>query len=473
MLLIGLSLVTCLQASIDRGTVQGIVTDHAVAVLVGVRVVVKNVATNLQVSLVTNSSGFYLAPELVPGRYAIHVEAPGFVPVDVSGVTVTAGVTAQQDLSLKVTSVSQRIEVTAAPSLVEASPSNYTTSLQSHYIQDILLYSQQPAAGPVVCSDVLSDEPCNVALLRRDASRSVPHRGNGAVEYGSLTHFRYRGSDSEPEGLVSGSQWTPPFPSRQEGSPDCCGWYLRSDRTGAWSLSATNDNRFRRPGLDPLSLPAWNQQNSSAGQQDEKSSATQGSPKHIFLVVPAFHVAYQKTFQPLTRREKFDEWAHGIYDPRGLGFYVFEAATLEYSSKDGFCGYGKGGSGYGKCFGALELDASTSSFLGDFLFPVILHQDPRYFRLGQGSLGKRMGYAISRVFVTHADSGRTVFFTSALSGSVLGAAASNLYSPVQDRGFGHTLNRIGKDLGNTALFNVAAEFWPDIKHRLRHAFGRQ
>jgi hypothetical protein len=188
--------------------------------------------------------------------------------------------------------------------------------------------------------------------------------------------------------------------------------------------------------------------------------------------VPAFNVAYLKTFKPLTPREKFDEWVQGTYDPLGFGLYAFEAATLEHSSRDGFCGYGEGWGGYGKCLGAIELDANTSSFLGDFLFPVILHQDPRYFRLGRGSFGKRMGYAISRVFVTHADSGRTVFFTSGLSGSVLAAAASNLYSPVQDRGFGHTLNRFGLDLADTALFNAAAEFWPDIKRRLYHAFGR-
>jgi len=335
------------------------------------------------------------------------------------------------------------------------------------------LYSQHLAAGPVVCSDVLSDEPCNVALLRPDTSRSVPHQDNGAVEYGSLTRFRCRGPDSEREWLASGSVWASPFQSCQERSPHFCGLYLRSDRTGASFVSATNDDRFRRLGLGAASLSARNQQNSSADQQDEKSSATEGSPKHIFLVVPAFNVAYLKTFKPLTRREKFDEWVEGTYDPLGLGLYAFEAATLEYSSRDGFCGYGKGGGGYGKCLGAIELDANTSSFLGDFLFPVILHQDPRYFRLGQGSFGRRMGYAISRVFVTHADSGRTVVFTSALSGSVLAAAASNLYSPVQDRGFGHTLNRIGQDLGNTALFNAAAEFWPDIKHRLYHAFGRQ
>lgn len=335
------------------------------------------------------------------------------------------------------------------------------------------LYSQQPAPGLVVCSDVSSDEPCNVALLRHDASRSVPHQDYGALEYGSLTRFCYRGSDSEREWLASGSLWASPFQSRQEGSPHRCGLHLRSDRSGVSFLSATNDARLGHLGRGAMSLPATNQQNPPADQQEEKSSATEGSPKHIFWVVPAFHVAYMKTFKPLTPREKFVEWAKGTYDPRGIGLYAFESATLEYSSSDGFCGYGKGWGGYGKCFGATELDANISSFLGDFLFPVIMHQDPRYFRLGEGSFGKRVGYAISRVFVTHADSGRTVFFTSALSGSVLGAAASNLYYPVQDRGFGPTLSRMGLDLGNTALFNAAAEFWPDIKQRLDHAFGRQ
>jgi hypothetical protein len=188
--------------------------------------------------------------------------------------------------------------------------------------------------------------------------------------------------------------------------------------------------------------------------------------------VPAFHVAYLKQFKPLTPREKFDEWLQNTYDMRGLGLYAFEAATLEHSSRDGFCGYGKHWGSYAKCFGSMELDANISSFLGDFLFPVIMHQDARYFRRGEGSSGKRMLYALSRVFLTHADSGRTVFFASALSGSVLAAAASNLYSPVQDRGFGPSVHRMGIDLGDTALFNVAAEFWPDIQQKLGRVYSK-
>lgn len=199
-------------------------------------------------------------------------------------------------------------------------------------------------------------------------------------------------------------------------------------------------------------------------------SATTGSPGHIFWVIPAFKVTYQNEFKPLTPKEKFQEWAQSEYDPLGLGAGAVEAGTLEYSSTDGFCGYGGGWAGYGKCFGSLELDAADSSFIGDYALTVLLHQDPRYFRLGKGSFGKRVLYTVSRVFITFNDSGHNTFYTSALTGTVAAAAISNLYYPQQDRGAGLTMSRIAIDLGNTALYNAAAEFWPDIHRRLHQAF---
>lgn len=221
-------------------------------------------------------------------------------------------------------------------------------------------------------------------------------------------------------------------------------------------------------------LLAQQEVNSQVGKQQattKSSPSTRNrSPGHIFWVIPAFKVDYGKGFQPLSRKEKFDEWAKAEYDPLGLAAGAVEAATLEHSSADGFCGYGHGWGGYGECFGSLQLDATDSSFIGDFLLPVLMHQDPRYFRLGEGSVGRRVGYAISRVFVTYNDSGHTVFFTSALSGTVIAAGLSNLYYPAQDVNASHTVSRIAIDLGNTALYNLAAEFWPDIHSKLHHIF---
>ncbi|HEV2135045.1 MAG TPA: hypothetical protein VGR47_12475 [Terracidiphilus sp.] len=198
-------------------------------------------------------------------------------------------------------------------------------------------------------------------------------------------------------------------------------------------------------------------------------TATTGSPKHMYWVIPAYKVNYGK-FQPLSPHEKFQEWAQSTYDPLGLGATAVEAGTLEYSSSDGFCGYGHGWAGYGKCFGSMELDATDSSFFGDYVFTIWWHQDPRYFRLGKGGFTRRTVYAISRVFITFNDSGKNVFYSSGLSGTSLAGIVSNLYYPKQDRGVSLTISRIGIDLANTALYNGAAEFWPDIDHWVDKTF---
>jgi hypothetical protein len=244
------------------------------------------------------------------------------------------------------------------------------------------------------------------------------------------------------------------------------------------------------PGDPARSLPddpgQTNQPQKDQGQKDkqenqnpkvkakEKSrtpNATNTSPSHMYWVIPAFKVDYAGKFQPLTPKEKFSEWAESNYDPLGIGVSAFEAGTLEYSSSDGFCGYGHGFGGYGECFGSLELDGAVSSFIGDYLLTVAWHQDPRYFRLGQGSFARRVLYSISRVFVTFNDQGKNVFYSSGLTGTFAAAAISNLYYPPQDVGVGSTISRAGLDLSNTAIYNAAAEFWPDI-HRHVH-FGRK
>ncbi len=200
------------------------------------------------------------------------------------------------------------------------------------------------------------------------------------------------------------------------------------------------------------------------------ATATSGSPGHIYWVIPAYKVNYAGRYKPLTSHEKFQVWFEGSYDPLGLAAGAVEAGTLEYSSKDGFCGYGHGWDGYGKCFGSLELDANVSSFIGDYALAVLWHQDPRYFRLGKGNFFERVGYSISRVFVTYNDAGHTVFYSSALAGTAIASGVSNLYYPQQDRGLSPSMSRIALDLGNTALYNAAAEFWPDINHGLHRIF---
>jgi hypothetical protein len=98
--------------------------------------------------------------------------------------------------------------------------------------------------------------------------------------------------------------------------------------------------------------------------------------------------------------------------------------------------------------------------MSEGLFPVALHQDPRYFAKGAGGFWKRTGYAVSREFITRGDDGRNHFNTSELAGNAVAAAISNLYYPAVNRSFGNTANKWGQQIALDTFFNVAKSSGP-------------
>jgi hypothetical protein len=127
--------------------------------------------------------------------------------------------------------------------------------------------------------------------------------------------------------------------------------------------------------------------------------------------------------------------------------------------------FGQGVAGYAKRFGTTYADFSIENITTEGLFPTLLHQDPRYFRHGGGSARSRLGYAISRLFVTRADSGKAQFNYSEVVGAAASIAISNAYYP-DNRSVGNNLNRYAVQLGFDAASNVLKEFWPDLKRKL-------
>lgn len=66
------------SAQTVRGTILGTVTDSSGAVIVKARVTVKEFATGLTRSELTNDEGEYSIPQLPVGIYTLTVEAPNF-----------------------------------------------------------------------------------------------------------------------------------------------------------------------------------------------------------------------------------------------------------------------------------------------------------------------------------------------------------------------------------------------------------
>jgi hypothetical protein len=127
--------------------------------------------------------------------------------------------------------------------------------------------------------------------------------------------------------------------------------------------------------------------------------------------------------------------------------------------------FGQGAQGFGKYYGGAFADQAIGNIMTEGLFPTALHQDPRYFVRGEGGFWRRTGYALSREFITRGDDGHSHFNTSEFGGNAVAAGISNVYYPAADRSFGNTANKWGQQIALDAFFNVAKEFWPDVRKK--------
>src|ERR1035441_3736410 len=80
-----------IQAQVSGASLSGTVNDTSGAPLVGAKVAIENLATGVSRDTATDASGFYTAPNLLPGTYEIAISAPGFATEVRKGVTLTVG----------------------------------------------------------------------------------------------------------------------------------------------------------------------------------------------------------------------------------------------------------------------------------------------------------------------------------------------------------------------------------------------
>ena len=207
-----------------------------------------------------------------------------------------------------------------------------------------------------------------------------------------------------------------------------------------------------------------------SAQQLDQGGRTMGSKDdRILWVYPNYRtVDADNSFPRISPREKLTIAARDSFDP-----YAFPIAGVFAGiaySEDRDASWGRGTDRYGKLYFAALADQTMSNLMAEAAFPILLHQDPRYFRLGRGGLLHRVGYAASRMFVTRSDSGEPEFNYSEFAGNAAMAAAGNLYYPRDDRAFGNVASRFGTQIAFDLVANVAQEFWPDVKGWLVRTF---
>lgn len=168
------------------------------------------------------------------------------------------------------------------------------------------------------------------------------------------------------------------------------------------------------------------------------------------------------SYQRLTNKQKFHLFLHKGTSPFVLLDAGITTSTWQLGDDPPF---GTGGGALAKGFGAAIAQEETSLFLGRFLFPTLLHQDPRYFPAAEGSSKFHRGmYAASRVFMTRSDTGRQTWNGGYILGNLASAGISNLYISNRDAGSIFTDFAVG--MATDAGYNIAREFWPAMRKKV-------
>lgn len=217
--------------------------------------------------------------------------------------------------------------------------------------------------------------------------------------------------------------------------------------------------------LAPLIVQGQSDQASGSGTTQTKSGV---ESKVLDLVVPTDLVIQGKDTKvaPLTVTQKFGQVVKNFGNPFTFIGTATEAGIDQASGVHQ--GYGQGAEGYGKRYGADVADTATSQFFGYGVYPSIFHTDPRYYRAGSGNFFARGLYAASRVLVTRTDSGRHVFNAPEIMASATASGISRSYYPADERDVGDFAYDMGSRIAFDAVYNLAKEFWPDVRKHVFH-----
>jgi hypothetical protein len=205
-----------------------------------------------------------------------------------------------------------------------------------------------------------------------------------------------------------------------------------------------------------------------SGQQTdrEKEMQKKEQSQRILGIAPQFGVTSRQDAAPLTKGEKFHLFTRGAFDPFNFASAGFQAGLGQLQNE--FPGYGQGAEGYGKRYGASFADQVSSNFFSNYFYPVLLKEDPRYFRLGEGPIKRRIFWSLKQEFVCRTDSKEHSFNWSNVLGAFSAGGLSNAYYPKTDRGLGLTMSRSAISLGYGSIGGLVDEFWPDISRKLFH-----
>src|SRR5579872_6722329 len=126
-----------------RATLTGTITDASGAVVPKADVKAVNVDTGSTYTTKASDAGIYYIPYVVPGTYTVSASANGFKTAIQDKVLLLAGKYFGQNFTLEVGAETEKVEVTAAPPMIETANGSGGTIIDERTLQNIPVAGRQ------------------------------------------------------------------------------------------------------------------------------------------------------------------------------------------------------------------------------------------------------------------------------------------------------------------------------------------
>ncbi|MCB1021907.1 MAG: TonB-dependent receptor [Acidobacteria bacterium] len=136
-----LAFVASVSAQVNTGSISGSVLDPGGASVPGATVIAVEAASGQTFETRSSDAGLYVFPVLPTGVYEITVEQSGFKKLTQSGLEVRVAQRLSLDLTLSIGEVTESVEVTAAPPLLEANTSERGQSFSTKFMTSLPLFN--------------------------------------------------------------------------------------------------------------------------------------------------------------------------------------------------------------------------------------------------------------------------------------------------------------------------------------------
>ncbi len=143
--------------STTQGSIAGTVEDASGAVVPSAAIHIQNVATGFSLNLVADSSGYFKAPLLEPGKYTVAIASPNFAKYRADDVLVVVGQVTSLQPHLAIASASTEVVVTEQAPVMNLESPDFTDTLNQRRLQNVPINNRRWSALAMTTPGVVAD----------------------------------------------------------------------------------------------------------------------------------------------------------------------------------------------------------------------------------------------------------------------------------------------------------------------------